>query len=388
MTTTKFGMTVDQFVSKYKGVVSKAAHMVPNKNGILSYDDMHSTGMEALVRCFNNLDESKIEEGRILAYLSMCVKGYMKNYIRDRGYPVKASRKIADALVHINSLGLIEHSEHEISEYTGLDIKLVEQALLLSKSRVLSSMDAPISQDEGDTTFHELYASNSHLEFESVEMSIMLKEFISTLTKRDAKMFMSYLSGDPQRIIAQNLGISQMTVSRVMNKTILKARKFFTSDGPNNRVEVSTVPNYESHGNVNLLKEMILSGEKKTDVLVKATKCHENTVRRWKKKLQQTKTAETQVGKARLKAGFPVEEEAAKSPALQDTSPSLSPPLLPSPKKEVEEVCFLKEEKSSISLQGYVKSEDILEYFKQLGGLAKVSSGGSSLYVEISIKTV
>ncbi|MNT38322.1 hypothetical protein D3C72_1745080 [compost metagenome] len=133
---------------------------------------------------------------------------------------------------------------------------------------------------------------------------------------------------------------------------------------------------------------MILSGEKKTDVLVKATKCHENTVRRWKKKLQQTKTAETQVGKARLKAGFPVEEEAAKSPALQDTSPSLSPPLLPSPKKEVEEVCFLKEEKSSISLQGYVKSEDILEYFKQLGGLAKVSSGGSSLYVEISIKTV
>ncbi len=91
-----------------------------------------------------------------------------------------------------------------------------------------SSIDAPIdSDDEGSSTFADRLGAEDQ-QIENLEYWASLAPEVEKLPAREQSiLFLRFFKGLTQSEIADKLGISQMHVSRLLNRTLVKLRRSF-----------------------------------------------------------------------------------------------------------------------------------------------------------------
>lgn len=195
----------------------------------IEYDDLMQIGCIGLLKAIKNFSiEFNV---RFSTYAVPMILGEVKRFMRDDGY-IKVSRSIKTLAIKI--LQFVEQKRRS----TGVEptIEQIAANFQIDASEVVFAMDSnriPLSiyerTDENDekslSLLDKISSGNTNEELVNrVALTTILKE----LSSREKKIIiLRYFRDKTQSEIANELGVSQVQVSRLENKIIEKIRKEF-----------------------------------------------------------------------------------------------------------------------------------------------------------------
>ncbi|WP_336783973.1 sigma-70 family RNA polymerase sigma factor [Paenibacillus illinoisensis] len=220
-------------IRKYEPMVKMAAGKIARNRPDL-YEDLYQTGQMALIRLLQQYDINLGIPFEPYAMKSMI--GHMKNYLRDKSWYIQVPRRIKEkgALVQhaIDELTVkFERSPSvdEIAEYLDLTPEETIEVLAGRECYHYVSLDSPLSQDESAATLGELISADLN-DFDSVEKRMDLQQALGQLKEQEQKvLILAFQDGQSQRAIAQKLGVSQMSVSRIQKRATEKLKQIMSN---------------------------------------------------------------------------------------------------------------------------------------------------------------
>ena len=197
-----------------------------NGKGI-EYDDLYQIASIGLLKAITNFDESF--NVKFSTYTVPMVIGEIKRYIRDNG-AVKVSRSLKILANKINKFSQEYQSKHTVSpsvETLSKEFSVTEEEIILA----LDSARMPLSlyekcEDEKESGLELIdKIADKNTEEDLIE-KIELSSVLESLNDRERKiMVLRFYRDKTQSEVANNLGISQVQVSRLESKIIEKIRK-------------------------------------------------------------------------------------------------------------------------------------------------------------------
>lgn len=191
-----------------------------------STEDLYQIGCIGLIKAIQRFDANY--NAKLSTYAVPYIIGEIKRFIRDDG-PIKVSRSIKELAMKIIEL------QRENLNKTGKELQINELAkrLGIEKENIVVAMDAirrPESIDEeiydevgGETKASRI--STNKDETEKTINKICVQELIEELNEDEKQIILlRYYKGKTQSEVAQRLKISQVQVSRIEKKTLLKMR--------------------------------------------------------------------------------------------------------------------------------------------------------------------
>jgi len=190
-------------------------------------EDLFQIGCIGLVKAVDKFDLSF--DVKFSTYAVPMIIGEIKRFIRDDGL-VKVSRSIKENSIKIShAKEAIMHRENreatvnEIAEMTGLS---VEDVIIAADAAVpVESIYNTVYQSDGEDIYVIDRLSVTG-ESEKIINHLLLDKLISELAENERFLIkMRYFQDKTQAQVAELLGISQVQVSRMEKKVLLKMRK-------------------------------------------------------------------------------------------------------------------------------------------------------------------
>lgn len=194
------------------------------QNKQIEYEDLMQLGTLGFVKAVNNFDESF--GVRFSTYAVPMIAGEIKRYIRDNG-AIKVSRSLKAQNQAINAF-MEEYRQRNAKEPT---IKDIAAYLNVEEADVVFIMDSaryPVSiyaekDEDGLSLEDKLCSKENHDDY--IE-KVVLREVIDSFEERDKKIiYLRYYRDKTQSEIAEELGVSQVQVSRLEAKIIERLKK-------------------------------------------------------------------------------------------------------------------------------------------------------------------
>ncbi|MZQ82517.1 sigma-70 family RNA polymerase sigma factor [Paenibacillus sp. 5J-6] len=199
------------------------------------YEDLYQVGQMSLLRLFTQYDSTL--ETPFEAYAMKSLIGHLKNYLRDKSWYIQVPRRIKEkgALVQraLDELTVkLERSPNidEMAAYLELSTEETIEILAGRDYYHYTSLDTPLNSEGDSATIGDMIAGSTD-EYLSLERRMDLEEAMTCLKEEEKKVIhLIYQDGLSQRQIADQLGISQMSVSRIQKRAILKLKAVLTTN--------------------------------------------------------------------------------------------------------------------------------------------------------------
>ncbi|MBO5462125.1 MAG: sigma-70 family RNA polymerase sigma factor [Clostridia bacterium] len=210
----------DKMIENNLGLVHSCAQKFKNRG--VEYDDLFQAGCVGLVKAVDGFDETL---GFVFStYAVPAILGEIKRIFRDGG-AVKVSRSIKERsrLIWQQKEQYSEEKGREptvseLAEYVGLSVCETSQ-LLLATQPVIS---LTVSEDESDKQFDIPIEG----EEERIDEKMCLDECLRDLSENDRKIIdLRYYKSKTQTVVAKELGMSQVQVSRREKKILKEIRE-------------------------------------------------------------------------------------------------------------------------------------------------------------------
>ena len=198
------------------------------KNKGVEYDDLVQIGSLGLLKAIYNFNESY--EVKFSTYAVPLIIGEIKRFLRDDG-EIKVSRLIKYNAYKINKF--IENYQSKFDNEP--TIEEIANNLQLSVDDVILAVNSnkmPVSLyetvDDGQEKSQELIDKIPSKEGEEeLVTKIYVKNLLSNLTEREKKIIvLRYFRDKTQGEVAKILGVSQVQVSRLESKILLRLKEF------------------------------------------------------------------------------------------------------------------------------------------------------------------
>jgi RNA polymerase sigma-B factor len=197
-------------------------------------DDLVQVASLALVKAVDRFDPD-----RGVAFSSFAVTsivGELKRHFRDRGWAVRAPRRIQELYLelghHIEQLSQeLGRAPNvvELAKASNSSVDAVLEALEAGRGYRTSSLDAP---DRDDQTLAESLGSDDP-QFIHVDDRSVLARALQGLSERDQFILrLRFVDGLTQSEIAARLKVSQMQISRLLAASLQSLREAFAEQGP------------------------------------------------------------------------------------------------------------------------------------------------------------
>ena len=195
----------------------------------VEYDDLKQVASYALLRGIDRFDPSLGMQ--FTTFITPTITGEIKNYFRDKSRVVKLPRRLGE----ISSVVRNFSGEYEAKHGVKPSVKMIAQELSLSEEDVVKalevggtvSLDGMVTdaENENDKSLYSLLASGEE-DYEKFEMKeailTAMRDFSDTEKALIQYRFVRALS---QSETAKKLGVSQMFVSRMERKLLLKLKE-------------------------------------------------------------------------------------------------------------------------------------------------------------------
>lgn len=217
-----------KLIIKYQPLVKIAARkMSRNKSDL--YEELYQVGQISLLRLFELFDQKMGIPFE--AYAMKSIIGHLKNHLRDKSWFIKVPRKIKEKSLQLQQAldelyVRLERSPRmdEIAQYLELTVEEIIEIMAGSNSYNYISLDTPLSKAEDSSTIGDLLSSQVDVFYE-FEMRIDIEEMMLQLQKDERViLYLIFNEGKSQRQIAEQIGISQMSVSRIQKKALIKLK--------------------------------------------------------------------------------------------------------------------------------------------------------------------
>lgn len=220
----------NRIVEKYLYIVNILVKRYLNKG--VEYDDLYQVGSMALVLAAERYDPDKGVD--FPAFATPTILGEIKRYFRDKGWGMKVPRKMKDLSIKIPKIQQELENEFqrtpkisEIAERLGVSEDLILEALESGKAYSPYSLQQTMEESENDGgAFIEQYTGEEDSNFATFENADFLERIMKTFSPEEKKFCsMRFVEGKTQQQIAQELKVSQMTVSRIEKKIKMKFKE-------------------------------------------------------------------------------------------------------------------------------------------------------------------
>lgn len=192
----------------------------------VDYEDLFQLGSLGFLKAINNFDESF--NVKFSTYAVPMIAGEVKRFLRDNGI-IKVSRSTKTLNFEITKFINEYNSKHErspnIDEIASkFNITSADVVYAMESSRQPLSLNSLVGED-GESNQMLIEKIESYNMDQSMDM-FLIYNVIKTLSKRDKKIIMlRFFRDKTQKEIAEELGVSQVQVSRLENKIINQIKK-------------------------------------------------------------------------------------------------------------------------------------------------------------------
>jgi RNA polymerase sigma-B factor len=191
-------------------------------------EDLIQVATLGLLMAMERFDPSRGVE--FSAFATPTIIGELKHF-RDNSWMVSVPRRLRDIGLELNTTvpALAQELGHspavsEIAESSGYSQKEVLEAMQISHAYSPASLDALVLFGEEDQPISEGGVEEKGFELLEVKWSVVL--LVRQLPARERKLvYLRFYIGQSQREIAEKLGISQMHVSRLLDRTLAHLRE-------------------------------------------------------------------------------------------------------------------------------------------------------------------
>lgn len=190
----------------------------------IEYDDLLELGTLGLIKAINHFDTSF--EVKFSTYAVPMIAGEIKRFIRDDG-AIKVSRSIKSEALRLNKL-VEEFRQKYNSEPTIEQVAEMAGTSVTDAVFILDSVRYPVSlyaeSDDDGLVLMDRIADKQTVDDEIDKH--LLKELIEKLPERDKKIIiLRYYRDKTQSEIAEELGVSQVQISRLESKILSRMKK-------------------------------------------------------------------------------------------------------------------------------------------------------------------
>ncbi len=219
----------DELVKRYLPLARKLARRY---NGAREpFEDLLQVASLGLVKAVDRFDT-----GRGTAFSSFAVPtilGELKRYFRDLGWAVHVPRgaqeqalKVEEAYQKLTTRTGRAPSVPDLAEYLELGIEDVLEALETSAAHHSASLDAPRDDGEGEAgTLADAFGETDE-RFEVIEANATISAAARHLSSRERRVLvLRFVEDLTQTQIAEEIGVSQMQVSRILRRALARLRE-------------------------------------------------------------------------------------------------------------------------------------------------------------------
>jgi RNA polymerase sigma-B factor len=200
------------------------------------FDDLVQVASLGLVKAVDRFDVS-----RGTAFSSFAVPtilGELKRYFRDLGWSVHVPRgaqeqalKVEEAQQLLTSKTGHPPTVEELAQYLELSVEDVLDALETAGAHHSTSLDAPRDDVDGEsTTLAEAFGEEDR-RYEFVDASVTIAAAARELSSRERRVLaLRFVQDMTQTQIADEIGVSQMQVSRILRRALARLREMTQLD--------------------------------------------------------------------------------------------------------------------------------------------------------------
>jgi RNA polymerase sigma-B factor len=193
------------------------------------FEDLVQVGTIGLLKAVDRFDTDRGVE--FSTYATPTIIGEIKRYFRDKGWAIRVPRRLQELRMQIGatsaeltqSLGR-SPTARELAEAIGCSVEDVLEGLESANAYSTLSLDAGDSSDDGPSSMLDsLGVDDANLEH--VEVRESLRPLLDQLDPREKRiLLLRFFRNMTQSQIAEEIGVSQMHVSRLLSRTLEQLR--------------------------------------------------------------------------------------------------------------------------------------------------------------------
>ncbi len=233
LTATRDRAVREELVGIHLPLVEYLARRFRNRGEPL--EDLVQVGTIGLLKAIDRFDLDR--EVEFSTYATPTIVGELKRHFRDKVWAVRVPRRLQELNLSLTKV-VAELSQEigrsptvrELADKMRLSEEEVLEGLDTSNAYAVVSLDAPAGGEDTPSVSEHIGTEDESLE--ALEYRAALGPIIAELPERERRiLYLRFFRGMTQSQIAERLGISQMHVSRLLNRTLGLLRERLLSDG-------------------------------------------------------------------------------------------------------------------------------------------------------------
>jgi RNA polymerase sigma-B factor len=192
-------------------------------------DDLQQVARFGLVQAVQRYDP---DQGPFLAFAIPTISGCLKRHFRDHGWLVRPPRRTQELAAQLRQQWPdltqrlhADPSDQDLADHLGQSVKVIREAAGANQCYRPSSLSAVYGPAAAEPAADD--------EFAMSESRMVLARAWRQLTVDERKLLtLRFYEDRSQSAIASELGISQMQVSRLLTRTLIRLRSIIGTLGP------------------------------------------------------------------------------------------------------------------------------------------------------------
>lgn len=217
----------ERLVQSHLGLVEHLARRYSGRGEL--HDDLVQVGTIGLLHAIDRFDPER--GGSLASFAVPTVLGEIRRHFRDRGWAIRVPRRLQELSRTLSTTRAVLTQElgrsptvDELAVRTGLDPEMVLEGLESAGAYATVPLAPEVEAD------HALGGDDSALA--EVENREALRPLLQALPPRERRILaLRFVRGWSQQQIADEVGISQMHVSRLLARTLASLREELTEVG-------------------------------------------------------------------------------------------------------------------------------------------------------------
>jgi RNA polymerase sigma-B factor len=217
----------DDLVHLHLPLVEHCARRFRNRGE--PFEDLVQVGTIGLIKSIDRFDTERGVE--FSTYATPTILGEIKRYFRDKGWAIRVPRRLQELRMQIGaatadltqSLGR-SPTPRELAENIGCSVEEIVEGIESSNAYSTLSLDATDDSDDGPSSMLDAIGIDDEA-LEHVEIRESIKPLLDRLDPREKKiLLLRFFRNMTQSQIADEIGVSQMHVSRLLSRTLQHLR--------------------------------------------------------------------------------------------------------------------------------------------------------------------
>jgi RNA polymerase sigma-B factor len=217
----------DGLVSLHLPLVEHCARRFRNRGE--PFEDLVQVGTIGLIKAIDRFDLGRGVE--FSTYATPTIVGEIKRHFRDKGWAIRVPRRLQELRMQISSttgeltqvLGR-SPTPRELAEAIGCSVEEIVEGIESSNAYATLSLDATDDGGEDGVSMLELMGLDDE-GLEHIEIRESIKPLLEALPPREKRiLLLRFFRNKTQSEIAEEIGVSQMHVSRLLSRTLDQLR--------------------------------------------------------------------------------------------------------------------------------------------------------------------